>query len=243
MALSDTAISRLLVELTNMTKEPDENVRVVFWDMIENRVETLTVTIAGPAGSVYKDADFLLDVKLPENYPQRPPNLRFLTKIWHPNICPVTGRLYPGFYSTWCECMTIKTLLGSARGLLSSPLLGDSANAILAYQFVSNRDQFDLTARYWLHVYANATSTAYTEMDSKVAQLIETGCCDETSARDALAFAEWDIERAFENLCGSPQLEDLDQELAIQQAIAFKDNLGDTLSSIMKCLCTVKRKS
>ncbi|XP_055349648.1 ubiquitin-conjugating enzyme E2-22 kDa-like [Paramacrobiotus metropolitanus] len=225
MALSDAAISRLSVELANMTKETGRNHGVVFWEMFENRMEALTGTIAAPAGTIYEGGNFLLDIKIPENYPQRPPILRFMTKIWHPNICPNTGRLYPRFCTTWCESMTIKTLLMCARRLLSSPLLGDPVNAVLAYQFINNRSQFNLTARYWLRVYANgnaADCTEYTEMDGKVAQLVETGCCDATAARDALALAEWDVAHAFESLFGSPQMEDLDQELAIQQAFTFE---------------------
>ncbi|XP_055348416.1 ubiquitin-conjugating enzyme E2-22 kDa-like [Paramacrobiotus metropolitanus] len=225
MALSDTTINRLLVELTNMTKETGRNHGVVFWEMFENHVEALTGTIVGPAGTVYEGGNFLLDIEVPEDYPQRPPILRFMTKIWHPNVCPITGKLHPGFYRTWCESMTIRTLLMGARRLLRSPLLEDPSNAVLTCQFVNKRDQFDLTARYWLRVYANdnATSTEYTEMDNKVAQLVETGCCDEMAARNALAFVEWDVERAFENLWDSSQLEDRDQELsAIQDAFTFK---------------------
>ena len=47
--------------------------------------------ILGPKDSCYEGGIFILDIIFPPLYPLRPPNIKFRTKIWHPNICSKTG--------------------------------------------------------------------------------------------------------------------------------------------------------
>ena len=43
-------------------------------------------SIRGPVGSPYEGGVFYLYLKVPMLYPFRPPEVRFLTKIFHPNV-------------------------------------------------------------------------------------------------------------------------------------------------------------
>ena len=43
-------------------------------------------SITGPVGSPYEGGVFYLYLKVPMLYPFRPPEVRFLTKIFHPNV-------------------------------------------------------------------------------------------------------------------------------------------------------------
>lgn len=49
--------------------------------------------IAGPPDTPYEGARFQLEIKIPETYPFNPPKVRFVTKIWHPNVSSVTGAI------------------------------------------------------------------------------------------------------------------------------------------------------
>jgi len=44
------------------------------------------VFIAGPEGSPFEGGVFKLELFLPEEYPMSAPKVRFMTKIYHPNI-------------------------------------------------------------------------------------------------------------------------------------------------------------
>ena len=41
-------------------------------------------TIAGPKDTVYEALSFKISLKFPQNYPMSPPNVQFLTPIFHP---------------------------------------------------------------------------------------------------------------------------------------------------------------
>lgn len=49
--------------------------------------------IAGPPDTPYEGGKFALEIKVPETYPFNPPKVKFVTKIWHPNISSVTGAI------------------------------------------------------------------------------------------------------------------------------------------------------
>lgn len=47
----------------------------------------------GPDNTPYAGGKFVVDIKIPPNYPFEPPKMQFDTKIWHPNISSVTGAI------------------------------------------------------------------------------------------------------------------------------------------------------
>ena len=45
-----------------------------------------TGTIIGPADTAYAEGQFQLAIDFPSDYPFKPMNIRFKTKIFHPNV-------------------------------------------------------------------------------------------------------------------------------------------------------------
>lgn len=50
-------------------------------------------TITGPEGTAYENGVFDVDILIPKEYPFEPPKMRFITKIWHPNVSSQTGAI------------------------------------------------------------------------------------------------------------------------------------------------------
>lgn len=44
----------------------------------------------GPPGTAYEDGTYIIDIRIPNEYPFRPPVMKFDTKIWHPNVSSQT---------------------------------------------------------------------------------------------------------------------------------------------------------
>lgn len=52
----------------------------------DDNLRYFDVTIDGPDQTPYEGGRFHLELYLPEDYPMEAPKIRFLTKIYHPNI-------------------------------------------------------------------------------------------------------------------------------------------------------------
>jgi ubiquitin-conjugating enzyme (huntingtin interacting protein 2) len=48
----------------------------------------------GPPDTPYEGGSFFVDIKIPSEYPFRPPVMRFETRIWHPNVSSQTVSIY-----------------------------------------------------------------------------------------------------------------------------------------------------
>jgi ubiquitin-protein ligase len=50
-------------------------------------------TITGPSGTPYENGVFDVDILIDGEYPFVPPKMKFITKIWHPNVSSQTGAI------------------------------------------------------------------------------------------------------------------------------------------------------
>lgn len=78
---------------------------------------------------------FQLELFLPDDYPMCPPRIRFLTRIYHPNIDRL-GRICLDVLKTnWSPALQIRTILLSIQALLGAPNPEDPLNEAVAKQW------------------------------------------------------------------------------------------------------------
>mgnify|MGYP001392434745 CR=1 FL=1 len=129
---------------SNCSAAPENDDDVFHW----------TATIIGPTGSVYEGGIFNLSIEFPPNYPFKPPKIRFITKIYHPNINMSGGICLDILKDQWSPALTISKVLISICSLLDDPNPDDPLVPEIADIYVKNRLQYDLTAREWTQYYA-----------------------------------------------------------------------------------------
>lgn len=55
----------------------------------------------GPPDTPYEGGTFVVDIQIPDEYPFHPPTMKFITRIWHPNVSSVTVSL-PASFTCYC---------------------------------------------------------------------------------------------------------------------------------------------
>jgi len=153
--------------------------------------------INGPESTCYEGGIFEIDIRIPKQYPFEPPKMKFITKIWHPNISSQTGAICLDILKDqWSPALTIKTALLSLRALLSSPEPNDPQDAEVAKMYIGDRKKFEKTAKFWTESYAKEVN-----YDVMIKGLEDMGF-DKASAKKALEKHDWDESRAVNELLG-----------------------------------------
>ncbi|KAG0024658.1 hypothetical protein BGZ80_011326 [Entomortierella chlamydospora] len=108
-----------------------------------------------PPGTPYEGGMFQVDIVLPDAYPFQPPNVKFDTKVYHPNVSSQTGVICLDILKQqWSPVLTISSTLLSVQSLLCTPEPNDPQDAQVASQYLNNHAAFLETARFWTECYA-----------------------------------------------------------------------------------------
>mmetsp|Transcript_7018 Transcript_7018/g.14945 ORF Transcript_7018/g.14945 Transcript_7018/m.14945 type:complete len:192 (+) Transcript_7018:119-694(+) len=189
------ASGRLKKELAEVGKV-DENSGVSA-RAVGDDIRILRGKINGPESTCYEGGIFEIDITIPKQYPFEPPKMKFVTKIWHPNISSQTGAICLDILKDqWSPALTIKTALLSLRALLSSPEPTDPQDAEVAKMYLNDRKRFEKTAKFWTETYAKEA-----DYDAMIKGLVDMGF-DKESAKKALEKNDWDESRAVNQLLG-----------------------------------------
>uniref|UniRef100_A0A182Q5J2 E2 ubiquitin-conjugating enzyme n=2 Tax=Neomyzomyia TaxID=44536 RepID=A0A182Q5J2_9DIPT len=198
-SMANMAVSRIKREFKEVLKSEEITQCSIKLDMVNDNFTELRGEIAGPPDTPYEGGKFVLEIKVPETYPFNPPKVKFMTKIWHPNISSVTGAICLDILKdNWAAAMTLRTVLLSLQALLAAAEPDDPQDAVVATQYKDNHEMFILTAKHWTNVYAGGPF-ANTDFDQKVQRLRDMGI-PEYDARAALSRHNWHLERASEQL-------------------------------------------
>ena len=76
-------VQRITRELKIFNKDPPANCSA---GPIDDDIYHWEATVLAPHKSVYEGGIFRLDIIFPSEYPFKPPKVKFMTNIYHPNI-------------------------------------------------------------------------------------------------------------------------------------------------------------
>ena len=132
-----------------------------------------SVTILGPCDSSYKGALFLMEFTFQNDYPEKPPKIRFLTPIYHLNVNSRNdqelGLIQPNLINKWWNSSNNIMELASKIFTLFYFQYPEYAFEIeRAKEYKENKSLFEEKAKYFNQKYAELKATAGKFLDCKI---------------------------------------------------------------------------
>lgn len=148
-------VVRLSKELKDAQVDTDPDVRLELFDAMnphhlpvssqraatssgEPNLFTWVATLAGPKDTPFEGGQYRLLLRIPQDYPMRPPTAAFITKVFHPNVNFADGVVCLDILkSRWSPAWTLNALCRAVLSLLaepepSSPFNCDAGNLVRA---------------------------------------------------------------------------------------------------------------
>lgn len=109
----------------------------------EDDIMDWSAVIFGPDDSPWEGGTFQLSLHFSEEYPNKPPTVKFVTKLFHPNVYPNGAICLDILQNQWSPIYDIAAILTSIQSLLTDPNPSSPANVEAAKLYTENRREYD----------------------------------------------------------------------------------------------------
>jgi ubiquitin-conjugating enzyme E2 D len=122
---------------------------------VNNDPSKWKATMRGPTKTPYEGGVFELSLNFPSNYPFQPPNARFVTKIFHPNISNNGSICLDILKDQWSPALQTEQVLLSLSSLLADPNADDPLDSSAANLYKNDRPKYDAKVKQYVNDYAS----------------------------------------------------------------------------------------
>ncbi|KAI8922461.1 hypothetical protein PhCBS80983_g01429 [Powellomyces hirtus] len=137
--MSTPAKRRLMRDFKRLQTDPPDGVsgapcsdNVLLWNAV----------IFGPEETPFEDGTFKLALTFDESYPTKPPHVKFISTMFHPNVYANGDLCLDILQNRWSPTYDVAAILTSIQSLLHDPNPNSPANAEAARLFQENRKDY-----------------------------------------------------------------------------------------------------
>jgi len=135
---------KILASLEDIKNNPIPNVSL---NCEINSNGQITGVMIGPENTLFDSKIYSFIITVPVDYPFKPFEFHFDPPIYHPNICPNTGRVHVDILKDqWSPTITLNILLNSISSLLDNPNTFPAANLAAAKLLEFDPETYQLLA-------------------------------------------------------------------------------------------------
>ena len=137
-------VKRLTQELKDLETQPIANCSA---GPLDKDIKLWQATIFGPEDTPYAGGVFKVGIKFGDEYPFKPPTIKFITPVLHPNIDKFGNICLDILNVNWSPILSISKLLLSISSLLNDPNPNDPLDKETANLFIKNIDLYNKKVR------------------------------------------------------------------------------------------------
>uniref|UniRef100_A0A8C8CNP3 E2 ubiquitin-conjugating enzyme n=1 Tax=Oncorhynchus tshawytscha TaxID=74940 RepID=A0A8C8CNP3_ONCTS len=109
----------------------------------ENNIMLWNAVIFGPVATPFEDGTFKLVIEFSEEYPNKPPTVRFISKMFHPNVYADGSICLDILQNRWSPTYDVSSILTSIQSLLDEPNPNSPANSQAAQLYQENKREYE----------------------------------------------------------------------------------------------------
>ncbi|KAJ2808339.1 Ubiquitin-conjugating enzyme E2 2 [Coemansia helicoidea] len=135
---------RLMRDFKRLQNDPTEGIsgapcpdNIMVWNAV----------IFGPADTPFEDGTFKLSLTFDESYPNKPPLVKFISRMFHPNVYTNGELCLDILQNRWSPTYDVSAILTSIQSLLHDPNSTSPANAEAAKLYCENRKEYSRRVR------------------------------------------------------------------------------------------------
>jgi len=102
-----------------------------------------SAVIFGPDETPWEGGTFKLSLTFTEDYPNKAPQVKFITKMFHPNIYADGAICLDILQNQWSPIYDISAILTSIQSLLTDPNPQSPANSEASKLYVENKGEYN----------------------------------------------------------------------------------------------------
>ena len=133
--MSTPARRRLMRDFKKLQEDPPEGIsgapsdnNLMFWNAV----------IFGPPDTPFEDGTFKLTIQFTEEYPNKAPNVKFTSEMFHPNVYADGSICLDILQNRWSPTYDGSAILTSIPSLLDEPNPNSPANSVAAQLYQVN---------------------------------------------------------------------------------------------------------
>eukprot|EP01103_Thecamoeba_quadrilineata_P013877 TRINITY_DN3984_c0_g1_i3.p1 TRINITY_DN3984_c0_g1~~TRINITY_DN3984_c0_g1_i3.p1 ORF type:complete len:151 (-),score=26.93 TRINITY_DN3984_c0_g1_i3:26-478(-) len=137
--MATLARRRLLRDFQNLQSEPPNGISGA---PLDDNILVWQAVIFGPEDTPWEGGTFKLSLEFTEDYPNKPPKVRFISKMFHPNVYADGGICLDILQNQWSPIYDIAAVLTSIQSLLYDPNPNSPANSEAAKLYQDHRREY-----------------------------------------------------------------------------------------------------
>lgn len=110
--------------------------------MLSSLTTCRNAVIIGPADTPFEDGTFRLVMQFEEAYPNKPPAVRFVSQMFHPNVYGTGELCLDILQNRWSPTYDVAAILTSIQSLLNDPNTSSPANVEASNLYKDNRKEY-----------------------------------------------------------------------------------------------------